>query len=70
MFGPAGLPPDVVKVLATAVEKALEKSEVRARFSSSGTDIYWTGPAEFDAFVKSELVSWTAMIKEAGIQPE
>jgi tripartite-type tricarboxylate transporter receptor subunit TctC len=29
-----------------------------------------SGPKEFDAFVKSELVSWTAMIKEAGIQPE
>jgi tripartite-type tricarboxylate transporter receptor subunit TctC len=43
---------------------------VRQRFTSSGTDIYWSGPREFDAFVKSELVSWTAMIKEAGIEPE
>ena len=51
-------------------EKALNKPEVRQRFTSSGTDIYWSGPQEFDAFVKSELVSWTAMIKEAGIEPE
>jgi len=70
MFGPAGMPPEAVKVLADAVHKALERPEVRARFASSGTDIYWSGPKEFDAFVKSELVSWTAMIKEAGIQPE
>src|SRR5262245_11899702 len=70
MFGPAGLPPEVVKALAGATEKALNNPEVRQRFTSSGTDIYWSGPEQFDAFVKSELVSWTAMIKEAGIEPE
>ncbi len=70
MFGPAGMPPEAVKVLAGAIEKALDKPEVRQRFTSSGTDVYWSGPQEFDAFVKSELVSWTAMIKEAGIEPE
>jgi tripartite-type tricarboxylate transporter receptor subunit TctC len=62
------MPPEAVKVLADAVHKALERPECGR--ASSGTDIYWSGPKEFDAFVKSELVSWTAMIKEAGIQPE
>jgi tripartite-type tricarboxylate transporter receptor subunit TctC len=70
MFGPAGMPPEAVKVLADAVQKALERPEVRARFAASGTDTYWSGPTEFEAFVKTELVSWTAMIKEAGIEPE
>jgi tripartite-type tricarboxylate transporter receptor subunit TctC len=70
VFGPAKLPPEVVKVLAPAIEKALNTPVVRQRFASSGTDLYWSGPKEFDAFVKSELVSWTAMIKEAGIEPE
>jgi tripartite-type tricarboxylate transporter receptor subunit TctC len=70
MFGPAGMPPEAVQKLAGAVEKALQRPEIRQRFESSGTDIYWSGPKEFDAFVKSELVSWTAMIKEAGIEPE
>jgi tripartite-type tricarboxylate transporter receptor subunit TctC len=70
MFGPAGLPPDMVKTLADAVEKALQKPELKQRFASSGTDIYWSGPKDFDAFVKSELVKWTDAIKEAGIEPE
>jgi tripartite-type tricarboxylate transporter receptor subunit TctC len=70
MFGPAAMPPEAVKVLAGAIEAALNKPEVRQRFTSSGTDIYWSGPQEFDAFVKTELVSWTAMIREAGIEPE
>jgi tripartite-type tricarboxylate transporter receptor subunit TctC len=70
MFGPAGMPPEAVAKLAGAVQKALENPQVRARFAASGTDLYWSGPKDFEAFVKSELVSWTAMIKEAGIQPE
>jgi tripartite-type tricarboxylate transporter receptor subunit TctC len=70
MFGPAGMPPEAVKALADAVEKALQKPEVRARFAATGTDVYWSGPKEFDVFVKSELVKWTAYIKEAGIEPE
>jgi tripartite-type tricarboxylate transporter receptor subunit TctC len=70
MFGPAGLPPDVVERLAEGIHKALESPKVQKRFASSGTDLYWSGPKDFDAFVKSELVSWTAMIKEAGIEPE
>jgi tripartite-type tricarboxylate transporter receptor subunit TctC len=70
MFGPAGMPPEAVKVLADAVNKALQRPEILQRFAATGTDVYWSGPEEFEAFVKSELVSWTAMIKEAGIEPE
>ena len=70
IFGPAGMPPETVKVLADAVHKAVENPAVQQRFASSGTDIYWSGPKEFTEFVKTELVSWTAMIKEAGIEPE
>ncbi len=70
MFGPAGMPPEAVKTLAAAVQKALDNPEVRKRFAGAGTDVYWSGPQEFTEFVKTELVSWTAMIKEAGIEPE
>jgi len=70
MFGPANLPPQVTKALADVVEKALSQPEIRERFYSSGTEVYWSGPQEFDAFVKSELLKWTAAIKEAGIEPQ
>jgi tripartite-type tricarboxylate transporter receptor subunit TctC len=59
-----------VKTLAAAVHKALDNPEVRQRFANSGTDVYWSDSEEFTAFVKSELVAWTAMAKEAGIEPE
>ncbi len=70
MFGPANMPPEAVKTLADAVQKALDKPEVRQRFAASGTDVYWSGPEPFAEFVKTELVKWTAYINEAGIEPE
>ena len=70
MFGPAGMPADAVKKVADAVHKALENPEVKQRFANSGTDVYWSNTEDFAAFVKSELVSWTAMIKEADIEPQ
>jgi hypothetical protein len=32
--------------------------------------VFWSGPQDFSEFVKTELVKWTAAIKEAGIEPE
>ena len=70
MFGPANMPPEAVKVLSDELQKALAKPEIKDRLTAAGTEVYFSGPAEFSAFVKSELPKWTAMIKEAGIQPE
>jgi tripartite-type tricarboxylate transporter receptor subunit TctC len=70
LFGPANLPPHVTKALADVLEKAIVNPDVRERFRNSGIEVYWIGPQEFDAFVKSELVKWTAAIKEAGIEPQ
>jgi tripartite-type tricarboxylate transporter receptor subunit TctC len=70
MFGPPGMPPEAVKTIAAAVHKALDNPEVQKRFAGAGTDLYWSDTEEFTTFVKSELVNWTEMIREAGIQPE
>ena len=70
MFAPANTPPEVVNALANAVRKVLETPEIRVRFTGPGIDVTWMGPQQFSEFVKSELVKYTAMIKEAGIQPE
>jgi len=70
IFGPANMPPEVVKVLATELEKMVSKPDIKEQFMNSGTEVYWIGREQFPDFVKSELVKWTAMIKEAGIEPE
>ena len=70
MFGPAGLPPEAVETLDRELAKILARSEVKTRFLDAGSEVLWKGPAEFSDFVKAELVKWTALIREAGIQPE
>jgi tripartite-type tricarboxylate transporter receptor subunit TctC len=70
MFGPAGVPPSVVDALAKPIDKALASPEVRDRFKDAGVEIYWIGPAGFADYVKTELVKWTTLIREAGIEPE
>jgi tripartite-type tricarboxylate transporter receptor subunit TctC len=70
MFAPAGTPPDAVNAIANEMKKMLEKAELRERFTGPGIQVFWQGPQEFSEFVKSELGKWTAMIKEAGIEPE
>jgi tripartite-type tricarboxylate transporter receptor subunit TctC len=67
---PTNLPPEIVKVLADAVQKALSMPLVIERLNAGGTEVFWSGPQDFSEFVKTELVKWTAAIKEAGIEPE
>jgi tripartite-type tricarboxylate transporter receptor subunit TctC len=70
MFGPADMPPEIPQKLAHVVQKALADPEFGGRLTAAGTRIFWSGPQEFSAYVKSELVKWTSLIKEAGIEPE
>ena len=70
LFGPAGMPAPVVERLAAETQKILGNPALKARFMAAGADTFWSGPQEFDAYVRSELVKWTSLIKEAGIEPE
>jgi tripartite-type tricarboxylate transporter receptor subunit TctC len=70
MFGPAGLPQNIVDTLAKPIGAALAKPEVRDRFRDSGVEVSWIGPSGFPDYVKTELVKWTTLIKAAGIEPE
>ena len=70
VFGPAAMPPEVTRKLSAALDSSLNDPDVKARFGKFGIEIFYTGPAAFADYVKTELVKWTALIKEAGIKPE
>jgi tripartite-type tricarboxylate transporter receptor subunit TctC len=70
MFGPAGMPKEIVDKLAAPIGKALANEEVRQRFRDVGVEVAWIGPEGFPGYVKDELVKWTTLIKDAGIEPE
>jgi tripartite-type tricarboxylate transporter receptor subunit TctC len=70
LFAPANLPLPIAARLSAELEKMLSRPDVKERFLTSGVEVFFSGPQEFDAYVKSELVKWTGLIKEVGIEPE
>ena len=70
LVAPAGTPAPVVARLHEATAKSLAKPEVKARFDALGTDVAPMDPPQLAGFVKSEIVKFARLAKEAGIQPE
>jgi tripartite-type tricarboxylate transporter receptor subunit TctC len=70
LFGPANLPPEVVQTLARTLKAGLAKPDMLEKLKSSGIEPYWGDTDEFKAYVASELVKWTTVIKAARIEPE
>jgi putative tricarboxylic transport membrane protein len=70
LSGPANLPDDVVTTLEAAVQKSLMKPEIQERLRASGIESFWGGRTEFEGYVRAQLANWTALIREARIEPE
>jgi tripartite-type tricarboxylate transporter receptor subunit TctC len=70
LVAPAGTPAPVVARLHEITAASLAKPEVAARFAALGTDVAPMNPEQLAAFIKSEIVKFGRLAKEAGIQPE
>ena len=70
LFVPANTPRDVVGKLNAELRKIIDNPEVKGRIANLGFEAFSSSPEELDDFVKVQLVKWTKMIKDAGIQPE
>jgi len=55
LLAPAGVDPEIINTLNRALNEALQKPSVRDRLISLGTQSTPTTPAEFDAFLQSEI---------------
>jgi tripartite-type tricarboxylate transporter receptor subunit TctC len=69
-FLPASTPPDIVSRLNAELRKIIDDPEVKAQIAATGFEAFSSSTEELDSFVKAQLVKWTKMIKDAGIQPE
>jgi tripartite-type tricarboxylate transporter receptor subunit TctC len=70
VFGPAGLPADVTRVLNEAVAKAVNSPELKKRLETEGAVPVGNSPAEFAAFVREDLKRWGPVVKYSGAKPE
>lgn len=67
LFAPAGVPDDVVAILAKACETAVNSEGFQEFAETSGTVINHRGPDEFDAFFRAQYMSNKALIEAAGL---
>ena len=70
VFAPAGVPKDIVAQINKALVHIASDPAAREKFANLGFDAFGSTPEELTAFVAAELVKWTRLIKNAGIQPE
>jgi tripartite-type tricarboxylate transporter receptor subunit TctC len=70
LVGPKGMPADIVAKLNAALHQALADPAVAKRMDEMGATVTARSAADFGAFVKSETVKWTNVIKTAKIQAD
>ncbi|MFN0306023.1 MAG: tripartite tricarboxylate transporter substrate binding protein [Burkholderiales bacterium] len=66
LFVPAGTPVDVIQRLNADTIKAVQRPEVRARLISAGMEPSWNTPEQFAAYIKSENVKWSKIVRDSG----
>ncbi|MFO1284432.1 MAG: tripartite tricarboxylate transporter substrate binding protein [Burkholderiales bacterium] len=69
MFGPAGLPPEIVRKLHAEVVKIVALPDVKARLDALGSDeTASASPEEFAAMVRADIAKYAKVIKAAGLK--
>ena len=68
LFAPAGTPESVINKLYATCEKFLMLPATREKLANVGVIVSPMKPDEFGAFVRSEVIRWTAEAKAAGIE--
>ena len=63
-----GTPPEVVNRLYQETVKVLQMPDVRAIWTSQGAEAGGQPPEQFAQFVRSEIVKWAKVAKDAGVK--
>jgi len=70
VFAPAGTPEKIVQRLANEIISATSDPGVKDKLTSQGFVLRPLRPAEFGAFVRSEIVRWEKVVKASGAKVE
>jgi tripartite-type tricarboxylate transporter receptor subunit TctC len=68
MFGPKGLPKEIVSRLNSEVGKALALPDVRERMAGEGLDIAGGAPEQFRDILNRDIPKWVKVVKEANVK--
>ncbi|HET7670641.1 MAG TPA: tripartite tricarboxylate transporter substrate binding protein [Burkholderiales bacterium] len=70
LFGPAGMPADIVEKIWREVRAAEQKPDVLDRFAKVGVFPVADSPADFKKFFHAEIKAYADQARAAGIKPE
>ena len=66
VLAPAGTPPAVVTRLHAEIVKIMKLPDITARWATLGAEPLSNTPDQFAAFLKSDLVKWTKVVRDSG----
>jgi tripartite-type tricarboxylate transporter receptor subunit TctC len=66
ILAPAATPQPVITKLNVEINKALKDPAVRKTIEAEGGQVLGGGPQEFAARLKSDIASWSVIVKESG----
>lgn len=70
VFGPAGMPPEIVRKLNAAIVAAIRTPELSRQLADLGADKVGSSPEELGAYLQQESAKWTGFMKAANIKPD
>ncbi len=70
MYGPAGLPAEIVERLNAALNKVLRMPEIRKSLAQDAAEPAGGTPAQLAAYHKADFEKWGKVIRGAGIKGE
>src|SRR5262249_30695262 len=68
--GPAGLPADIVQKLNAIVVRGFQEADTKKRLQRDDIEFEPYTPAEFVAFVRTEIERWGPIARESATQPQ
>jgi tripartite-type tricarboxylate transporter receptor subunit TctC len=69
-LAPAGTPPAITARLQGEFAKALAAPDVKQRLDNLGYVIVANTPAEFAAYIKTEIAKWAKVVKASGAKAQ
>jgi len=66
VLGPAHLPKAMVSRLNTEIARAIALPDMQERFVAQGIDLQSSTPEQFAALIRTELVKWRKVVRNAG----